>query len=47
MLKIIDCSNIFLKKLVIKKKQKNTNKNINKELDFLTNNLRMTLCEMG
>ena len=51
MLEIINCSNIFFKKLVIKKKQKsinkNTNKDTNKDLEFLTNNLRMTLCEMG
>lgn len=47
MLEIIHCSNIFFKKLVIKKKQKNTNKNLTKDLIYLTDNLRMTLCEMG
>ena len=47
MLEIINCSYIFFKKLVIKKKHKNTGKNVIKDLHYLTNNLRMTLCEMG
>jgi hypothetical protein len=53
MLKAIDCSNTFFKKLKIKS-NKNRNKpqhtntnNKNDELDFLTNNLRMTICELG
>ena len=47
MLEIIHCSNIFFKKLVIQKKQKSTNKIVSKDLTYLTDNLRMTLCEMG
>jgi hypothetical protein len=47
MLEIIHCSNIFFKKLLIQKKQKSTNKVVNKDLAYLTDNLRMTLCEMG
>ena len=47
MLEIIHCSNMFFKKLVTQKKQKSTNKVVNKDLAYLTDNLRMTLCEMG
>jgi hypothetical protein len=47
MLEIINCSNIFFKKLIIQKKQKSTNKVITTDLAYLIENLRMTLCEMG
>jgi hypothetical protein len=52
MLKAIDCSNTFFKKLKIKSnkglnKSQHTNKGQNNELNFLTNNLRMTICELG
>ncbi len=43
MLKAIDCSNTFFKKIKIKglgAKKKD-------DIEFLTNNLRMTICEMG
>ena len=43
MLKAIDCSDAFLKK--IKNKNKTNNKKSNSA--FLTNNLRMTICELG
>jgi len=45
MLKAIDCSNTFFKKLKIKSNK--SNKNNNTDLTFLTNNLRMTICELG
>jgi hypothetical protein len=47
MLEIINCSRIFFKNLVIKKRQKTIGTNVIKDLNYLTNNLRMTLCEMG
>jgi hypothetical protein len=46
MLKAIDCSNTFFKKLKIKSNTNNNN-NKNTDLTFLTNNLRMTICELG
>ena len=42
MLLAINCSYIFLKKLTIKGKRKSAAK----DLSFITNNLRMTICEM-
>lgn len=49
MLKAIDCSNTFFKKIKLKSiKGHNLSKGHNKnELAFLTNNLRMTICELG
>ena len=48
MLKAIDCSNVFFKKLKIKSNKKSTAaNNNNNELIYLTNNLRMTICELG
>ena len=48
MLKAIDCSDAFFKKLKMKSNNININKNNkNDELNFLTNNLRMTICELG
>ena len=45
MLKAIDCSNTFFKNL---KSNQSRNKGHNKgDLAFLTNNLRMTICELG
>jgi len=44
MLKAIDCSNTFFETLKLKS-SKGLNKN--EELNFLTNNLRMTICELG
>jgi hypothetical protein len=44
MLKAIDCSDAFLKKIKNKNKNKPNNKS---NSDFLTNNLRMTICELG
>ena len=48
MLKAIDCSNIFFKKLKIKSNKKSTSTSTStNELNYLTNNLRMTICELG
>jgi hypothetical protein len=41
MMEIIDCANLFFKKITIKGISKS------KDLHFLINNLRMTICEMG
>lgn len=43
MLDAIDCSNVFFKRI----KSKITKSKKNKEIEFLTNNLRMTICELG
>jgi len=43
MLKAINCSEDFLKKI----KSKNASFKKKDEVDFLTNNLRMTICELG
>jgi hypothetical protein len=43
MLKAIDCSDSFFKKI----KSKGDSSKINNDINFLTNNLRMTICELG
>ena len=45
MLFSIDCTETFFKK--INKPNNKTNKYIIDDLQFLTNNLRMTICELG
>jgi len=47
MLNAIDCSNTFFKKIKSKSKSKSANAKNNDEVEFLTNNLRMTICELG
>jgi hypothetical protein len=44
MMRIIECTNLFFKKIKIKENQKSSLKS--KDLHFLINNLRMTICEM-
>ena len=49
MLSAIDCSNTFFKKIKFKSLsgKPNLNEHSNSDLAFLTNNLRMTICELG
>ena len=43
MLKAIDCSDTFFKKI----KSKSLSSKKKDDVEFLTNNLRMTICELG